>query len=79
MMDPNILQHIPATAYVQKLDQVARSETPFADYDVLTPDEPILAWQLANRFLGVAGNFMTSHLFDKHEEVPQTGVQISVR
>jgi hypothetical protein len=60
-MDPNSLQHLPGMAYVQKL----QTEVPFSQYDNLTPDEPIRAWQFAKHVLNVAANIVTSRFF-KH-------------
>ena len=64
MMNPHTVQNIMGTAYVQKLDQAARSEIPFADYDVLTPDEPGWAWQLAKQLLQVSNHLV--HEFFKN-------------
>jgi len=59
-MDPNRLQHLPGMAYMQKLEQAAQPQTPFADYDVLTPDEPIWAWQIGKHLLTTLRNKVVS-------------------
>ncbi len=59
-MDPNSLQHLPGMAYVQKLEQAALSQTPFAEFDVLTPDEPIWAWQIGKHVLHILQNKLVS-------------------
>jgi hypothetical protein len=75
-MDPNSLQHLPGAAYMQKLEQAAQPQTSFADYDVLTPDEPIWAWQLVKRLLHAPGNILTSHSVQESSNVVETGIQI---
>jgi hypothetical protein len=60
-MDPNSLQHLPGMAYMQKLEQAARPQTSFAEFDVLTPEEPIWAWQLAKRLLSIPSNIRNSY------------------
>ena len=50
-MDQNIFQLITGMASVQKIGQESRSQTTFAKFDVLTPDEPGWAWQLPKHLL----------------------------
>jgi hypothetical protein len=66
-MDPNSLQQIAGTAYVQKLRQELQPQARFAEYDVLTPDEPGQVWQFIRRFLNRASNIVTSVFFKHHQ------------
>lgn len=67
-MDPNSLQHLLGAAYMQKLEQAARPETPFADFDALTPDEPIWIWQIGKHLFHVLQNKSVSPREEIHYE-----------
>jgi hypothetical protein len=74
-MDPNSLQHLPGMAYVQKF----QTEAPFSQYDHLTPDEPIQAWQFAKHFLSVVGNILTSRVFHTSTNTVTPGFERSAQ
>ena len=80
MMNPDTFQLIAGIAYVQELDREQLSETPFAKFDVLTPDEPGWVWQFGKRLLNIPHQVLTAHLFHKPSKVvDQQSFQITVR
>ena len=79
MMNPDTFQLIAGMAYLQELDREQLSETPFAKFDVLTPDEPGWVWQLGKRLLNIPRQVLTARLFQKPSNVAQRGIQITVQ
>ena len=61
-MDPNSLQRLPGTAYINKLEPAAQAQTPFAQFDTLTPDEPIWVWKVVKRLLNFPNTILNSHV-----------------
>ena len=59
-MNPNIYQLTVGVTNAQKIGQELRSQTPFAAYDALSPDEPGLAAQLVKRLLQLPARFAKS-------------------
>ena len=60
-MDPNSLQRLPGTAYINKLEPAAQAQTPFSEFDALTPDEPIWVWKVVKQLLNVLHTTRNSH------------------
>ena len=79
MMDQNVFQLITDMAYVDKIGQEFHTITPFAQFDVLAPDESGLVWQLTKRLLSVPRNIFTSRVDQKSSGVIESSIQISVQ
>ena len=78
-MDQHMFQLITGLASANKIGQEFRSETPFAKFDVLTPEQPGWAWQMTKRLLSVPRNFLTSQGVQESSNVAESGIQITVR
>lgn len=76
-MDSNSLQHLPGAVYMQKLEQAARPQEPFAEFDVLTPDEPIPAWQFLKHVLNVSRSLLNRQVVQSSPTSFSTQIQHS--
>jgi hypothetical protein len=50
-MDPNSTYHFAAVAWLHKLQEEMRPQSPFEAYDSLTPDEPGAVGRFVSRLL----------------------------
>jgi hypothetical protein len=71
-MDPNSLQYLPGMIFVEEMRSEVPPESPFAAYDVLTPDEPGPVWRLAERLFHVARNGLASPQGESQQHAPTT-------
>ena len=60
MINPNSFQLVAGVSIAHKIGQESRSQTAFAAYDALSPDEPSQAFQFVKRLLHLPSRFAKS-------------------